>query len=219
MRSQHDQYLRPTFFIDCDDPSILAFVDGVIDRAATPTEKAGRLFIAVRDRIRYDPYAVDLSPEGFKASATLARGRGFCIPKAVLLTASCRAVGVPARLGFADVINHLSTPRLRSLMESEVFVYHGFSEILIDGRWLKATCAFNASLCERFGVSPLEFDGKSDALLQEMNDSRHRFMEYVRDRGSHPDLPYGDVIRTMREAYPKLFEQETVGDFEEDAGE
>ena len=70
---------------------------------------------------------------------------------------------VPSKVGFADVRNHLCTPRLRALMGSDVFIYHGITELFLDGKWVKATPTFNIGLCERFGVIPLDFDGHADA--------------------------------------------------------
>jgi transglutaminase-like putative cysteine protease len=165
------------------------------------------LFYAVRDGIRYDPYTMCDDPETYRASAVLKSGVSYCIPKSVLLVAAARAVGLTARLGFADVRNHLNTEKLRERMgESDLFVYHGYAEFLLDGRWVKVTSAFNIELCERFGVMPLEFDGEHDALLHPFTaDGRHH-MEYVRDRGTFDDLPLDEIIAEFRATYPRMFE-------------
>jgi hypothetical protein len=47
------------------------------------------------------------------------------VPKAAVLAAVARAAGIPARLGYADVRNHMSTERLRQTMKTDVFVWHG----------------------------------------------------------------------------------------------
>ena len=119
---------------------------------------------AVRDEVRYDPYRIDLSARGMRASTCLEQGFGWCVPKAVLMAAVARAAGIPARLGFADVRNHMSTEKLRRTMGTDVFVWHGCTELWIDGAWRKATPAFNLSLCEKFGLLPLDFDGVNDSL-------------------------------------------------------
>src|SRR5574341_322846 len=67
--------------------------------------------------------------------------------------AVARVVGIPARVGYADVRNHLSTPKLRELVGGDLFVWHGYAELHLEGRWVKATPAFNLTLCERFGRS------------------------------------------------------------------
>ena len=154
-------YLQPTACVDSAAPAVLAFTARVTEGVVTDRERAVRLFYAVRDEIRYDPYGVVLTEEELRATAVLARGAGFCVAKAIVLAAGARAVGIPARLGFADVRNHLTTERLREQMKTDVFAFHGFTELHLDGRWVKATPTFNQSLCDRFGVKPLGKDRKS----------------------------------------------------------
>ncbi len=91
--------MRPTAFIDSDHPAVQAFA-AEHGRGTSERERAVALFYAVRDGYRYDPYRLDLSPVGMKASTVLANGYGWCVPKATLLAAACRAVGIPARLGY-----------------------------------------------------------------------------------------------------------------------
>ena len=204
------EYLRPTAYLDFDTPAVLDFARRESAGATTDVESAVRLFHAVRDGIRYDPYTFRLTPEIYVASHVLAEGRSFCIPKAILLAAVARAVGIPARLGFADVRNHLTTERLRAVMGSDLFVFHGFTELWLEGpdgvkRWRKATPTFNSALCEKFGVKPLEFDGRSDSLLHPFDQRGARHMEYVRERGSFADFPLEVMIAATREGYPHLF--------------
>jgi transglutaminase-like putative cysteine protease len=196
--------LRPTPFIDSDASSVRRFAEARAGDASDAVARAVRLFHAVRDEIRYDPYSFLLTPEELTASATLARGVGFCVPKAILLAAAARALGIPSRLGFADVRNHLTTPRLRALMGTDVFVFHGFTELHLEGRWVKATPTFDRALCERFGVRPLDFDGRADAIFHPFDVAGRRHMEYVRDRGRHADLPYETLLAVVREYYPAL---------------
>ncbi|MCL1599331.1 MAG: transglutaminase family protein [Actinomycetia bacterium] len=201
----HDPvYLLPTVSIDADHPAVVSFARETVAGATAATDKAIALFYGVRDGIRYTPYGVDLSPGAMRASATLEAGEGFCIPKALLLTASARAVGVPARLGFADVRNHLASQRLLELLgDNDVFAWHAFSEFGLDGRWVKATPAFDMGLCERFDVVPLEFDGVHDALFHPYDAAGRRHMEYLAERGSYADLPLDEIRRDFEEMYPK----------------
>jgi len=198
------EYLQPTWFLDSDSPAVQRFAAAAIRDAQAPRERAARLFAAVRDDIRYDPYAVSADPHLYRASTTAQARSAFCIPKAVLLAAACRAAGIPARLGFADVRNHFSSTRLHTLLGTDLFVYHGYAEILLDGRWLKATPAFNRELCAHFGVAPLLFDGTADALFQPFDDTGRRHMEYIRDRGTAADLPLAEILRVFRETYPSV---------------
>ena len=198
------QYLRPAAFVDSDAPAVVAFARQACGEAADDVTRAVRLHDAVRDGITYTPYCDFQSPDTYRASAVLRRGAGFCVGKAALLAAACRAVGIPARVGFADVKNHLVTPRLRALMNTDVFYYHGYVEIHLEGRWVKATPAFDRGLCERFGVRPLAFDGRADSLLHPFDASGRRHMEYVRDRGPCADVPVADIVETFERCYPAL---------------
>jgi transglutaminase-like putative cysteine protease len=215
-----EKYLRPTANLDFEHPAVAALARSAAAGATTDREKAVQLFLRVRDDVRYDPYAISLEPGAFAASTTLQNQRGFCVTKAILLAAGLRALKIPARLGFVDVINHLATARLRELMGTDVFAFHGYAEAWLDGRWVKATPAFNASLCEKFGTDPLEFDGVHDAVLQPLNRGGARFMEYVRERGTFDDFPLDAMLAAWRECYPQFFEVAPAvpaGDFEAEA--
>ena len=214
--------LAPGFFIDSDNTAVQAFADQVGDRGADDIDRGVQLYYAVRDSIRYDPYDINCTPDGFRASACLQRGRGFCITKAALLAASARAVGIPSRVGFGDVRNHLATPRLIELMGTDEFVFHGYTELFLEGRWVKATPAFNLSLCERFGVRPLEFNGREDSLFHPYDAAGRRHMEYIRQRGSYDDVPFDQIMVAFRQCYPKAMESGfrlQGADFERDAGQ
>ena len=214
-------YLKPTAFIDSDSPEIAEFAKRHTEGAATDIEKAVRLFYAVRDEIRYDPYGIVLEPEAYRASRILARGAGYCVYKAVVLAAVARAAGIPSRVGFATVRNHLSTERLRRIMKTDLFIFHGYTELYVGGRWLKVTPTFNKSLCERFGVKSLEFDGRSDSLFHPYDAKGNRHMEYVEDHGTFADVPFERIVREFRTHYPHFFSEGTGapggGSFEEEA--
>jgi transglutaminase-like putative cysteine protease len=195
-------YREPGRFVDSDAPEVRAFARRAVGSATDPTERAVRLFDAVRDEIWYDPFRITTDPEDYRASVVAVSPSNWCVPKAVLLTAVARASGIPARLGFADVRNHLVTPRLRARMGgADDFVYHGYSDLFLDGRWVKATPAFNSELCARFGVDPIRFDGRHDALLHPFAADGSAYMEYGRDRGVHADLPLDEIVAAFRETY------------------
>lgn len=171
--SSDSTFLKTTDFLDWQHDDVQRFTENAVGNVHDPVQKARLIFTAVRDRIWYDPYSTDDDPEHYRASYVAAASRAFCVPKAVLLTAAARAAGIPARLGFADVRNHLQTATLRARMGgTDVFVYHGYSELRLNDRWVKATPAFNAELCARFGVPPIDFDGHSDALLHAYDGAR-----------------------------------------------
>jgi transglutaminase-like putative cysteine protease len=217
---QFAEYLEPTRFIDSDQPAVRAFALDAVRGQSDNIGKGVSLYLAVRDGIRYDPYRIDLRPAALRASETLALGYGFCVSKAILLAAVARAQGIPSRLGFADVRNHLTTKKLRQLMETDIFTFHGYTELYLEQTWVKATPAFNSSLCERFDVEPLAFDGRNDSLLQQCDRKGTRYMEYVRDHDQFADLPYAQMLAAFQEHYPALMEQggyDVGGGFEDDA--
>jgi transglutaminase-like putative cysteine protease len=195
---------RPTAFVDSNAPSIVAFARAAAGRSRDARDRAIALYYAVRDGVTYTPYCDFRSPDTYRASAVLAKGAGFCVGKAALLAAVARADGIPARLCFADVRNHLCTPRLRSLVGGDVFYYHGYVELELEARWVKATPAFDLQLCERFGVLPLEFDGHTDSVFQPYDRAGRRHMEYVHDRGARADVPVADIVATFEREYPRL---------------
>ncbi len=211
-------HLAATPAIDRDHPAVQAFArahaQGADERA-----RAVALAHAVRDGFRYDPYRIDLSPAGMRASTVLANGYGWCVPKAVLLTAVARAAGIPARLGFADVRNHLSTERMRQTMQTDLFIWHGYTELWLHGAWRKATPAFNIELCEKFGLLPLDFDGVHDSIYHAFDKAGNRHMEYVNERGAFDDLPLDRLVADFHATYPGwvpgdvLQSELTQGDF------
>ncbi|MFV0307537.1 MAG: transglutaminase-like domain-containing protein [Desertimonas sp.] len=195
--------LAPTWFVDSDDTAVVAFAERVIAEAGATTDrdKVVALFLAVRDGWRYDPYNTSYEPEAFRASAVLASERNWCVPKSVLLVAACRAAGIPARLGFADVRNHLQSEKLRESMGTDLFIFHGYAEMWVEDGWRKASSAFNRELCERFGTKVLDFNGIDDALMHPFDESGNRHMEYVNQRGSFVDLPLDEMLAAFAEVY------------------
>jgi len=203
---------QPGTYVDSDHPAIIEFAQRHA-AGTTDVDRAVSLYYAVRDGFRYDPYRIDLSPDGMKASTVIATGHGWCATKAALLAAACRAAGLPARVGFADVRNHLSTERLRRSMGTDIFIWHGFAEIWLDGAWRKATPAFNLQLCEKFGLLPLEFNGRDDSLYHPFDRQGQRHMEYVAQRGSFDDVPVAQIAVDLPTFYASwLGQRESLAD-------
>lgn len=207
--TEAERYVMPSRFVESDSLEVQGFVTSALRDLpvdATNRDKAIRLFEAVRDDIRYDPYCFALDEDSYRASRIAGAEAAFCVPKAILLAACLRAVGIPAALGFADVRNHLNTPKLQELMETDLFIYHGYVQLWLGNEAYKVTPAFNMELCERFGVKPLVFDGYHDALFHEFDEQNHRHMEYVNDRGLYFDAPMGEFLVAFKQTYPKLEE-------------
>ena len=190
------EFLQSTTFVDSDSPEVRAFVSRALERPdLSETDKAISLFNAVRDQIKYDPFHMGLAEDDYRASRIAGRPSNFCVPKAILLTAALRAAGIPAAVGFADVKNHLNSPKLSDLMGTDLFIYHGYVALWLNGRMFKVTPAFNTELCQRFGVRELIFDGEHDALFHEFDTRDHRHMEYVNDRGWFADPPIDAIAQ------------------------
>ena len=194
-------YLAPTEIIDSTHPKIRNYAMKVVGASSDTLERAIRLYLAVRDGIRYDPYTPFHRPEHYRASGVLERGRAFCIPKVSLLCALGRACHIPSRVGFATVKNHLATKQLIDFLGSNVFVYHGFVEFHLEGKWVKATPAFNRELCEKHQVEPLEFNGREDSLFHPYNQENKKYMEYVKYHGTYSDIPVETIVAAWNEAY------------------
>ena len=180
----------------------MSYVEDVVAGVEEDTKRAVAVYYAIRDGILYDPYSADISVAGLKATTVLEEKRGWCVSKAILLAACCRALGIPARLGYADVLNHLSTEKLRQRMKTNVFYWHGYTALYLDDRWVKATPAFNIELCEKFGLKPLEFNGRDDSIYHAFDQAGNRHMEYLHDRGQFLEPPIEAMRRTFDEYYP-----------------
>jgi transglutaminase-like putative cysteine protease len=211
--------LAPSATVDSDHPSVVSFAEASARGAQDACDRAVKLYYAVRDGIRYDPYSLRMTVPGLRASTTVEAGRAWCVPKAVLLAACCRALGIPARLGFADVKNHLSTERLRQSMNTDVFYWHGYTAIQLGGKWVKATPAFNIELCEKFRIKPLEFDGTEDSIYHPFDLEGRRHMEYLRFHGEYDDVPLDEIMAAFVRHYSGNLYDAPSGDFEREVEE
>ena len=213
-------YTDPAEFIDSDHPAVEHFARAAAPANAGAREKASLLYKSVRDGIRYNPYVNLRVAETFRASSVLAAGQGYCVGKASLYAAACRVHGIPARVGFADVRNHLTTEKLRRSMGSDIFTWHGYTEVFVDGAWRKATPTFNATLCAKVGVEPLDFDGHTDALLHPFDGAGRTYMQYINDHGSYHDVPAKFLMREMTRDYANMLGEDLAGrDMEREAAE
>jgi transglutaminase-like putative cysteine protease len=212
------EYLAPTPMIDSDHKTIIHHANETTEGSKDPIEKAVKLYYAVRDGIWYNPYYPFYRPEHYQASNVLKSGQGYCVSKASLLCALGRSCGIPSRVGFADVRNHLATKQLIEFLGSDLFVYHGFTEFYLEDKWVKATPAFNVELCEKHGVAPLEFNGREDSLFQPFNLEKKQFMEYVADHGTYGDIPVNAIVAAWKDAYGEQRVLKWISQFEKSGG-
>jgi transglutaminase-like putative cysteine protease len=196
-----ERYLRSSPTIDSDNDSIKQKAVALTKSEQTAADKAKRLFYWVRDIIKYNPLVPLEIFEDYRASKTLKRGEGFCVEKAAVLAALARAVGIPARLHLADIRNHLVSDRLREVMGTNLFSYHGYTELYISGKWVKATPAFDLTMCQANRIVPVEFDGKNDAIFHSHNLDGQLHIEYVADHGCRVDVPVDEIIAAWEQHY------------------
>ena len=199
-RDNLDLYLKPTFAIDSDSKAIKEKATMLTEKYNSQKEKAKELFYFVRDKIKYNPYPPH-SIEGYRASKTLQRGEGYCVQKAVVLTALARAVSIPSRLGFADIKNHLASKELIEIMGTNIFVYHGYSELWLNNKWVKETPVFNIEMCNKFDLKPVEFNGVTDAIFHEKNKKGEPHIEYIKYHGTYADLPFKEIMQAFIDQY------------------
>lgn len=212
------ELLAPGRFIDSNARPIMDLARSITAGLRDEIDCILSLYRAVRDSIIYDPYVDVFDQQNYRASSVLAVGRGFCIGKSALLAATARVIGVPARVGYADVRNHMTSRRLRERTKSDIFIWHSYTDLYIDGRWVKATPVFDQALCDRVGLRPLEFDGRRDSLFQPFDREGRRHMEYLRDRGTFPDVPFEKIQADLRLTYPSLVSEHGLkGDFHTEA--
>jgi len=190
-----EKHLASTYTIDCAEPSIKEKAAELTKGQQTEINKAKTLFYFVRDHIKYNPYGGIAPFEEYKASATLKRGEGYCVQKAVLLAALARAAGIPARLGFVNVRNHLLPKEIiDGLRGDNVMKYHGYTLMYLNGKWVKATPSFDIELCREHKFIPVEFDGTKDAIFHRHNQEGKLHMEYVHNHGIYDEVPWEEIL-------------------------
>lgn len=195
-------YLKPTFFIDSDSKEIINLANKLTENTNDVREKAKSIFYWTRDEILYDPYeSFTFERKDYKASNIIKQKKGWCVQKACVLAALARSLRIPSRLHFGDIRNHRVPEKLIKAMKTNLFVYHGYTELYIDGSWLKATPAFNISLCQKFDLKTVEFDGIHDGMLPETTKDGQKYIEYVKDRGVTSDFPFDTLFETIRKFY------------------
>lgn len=202
----NENYLNATATLDFHSSEVEAFIAD-IPTDATKEEKAFWIYHKVRDHFLYDPYHLDLRPNQLKASVVATKRRAWCVEKAVLTAACMRAIGVPTRLGFGIVKNHIGVEKLTSYLQRDEIVFHGFVDVYLNAKWTKCTPAFDQRICAMSGVEPLEWNATEDSLFQEFS-SNGRFMEYLHFYGVFPDVPFELMHQEMYKYYPHLFDEQ-----------
>lgn len=203
-----EKYLKAGIYTDSDHPDIIKYTQKNTLGISDPKQQVIALYKAVRDDFKYNPYRVILKPHAMKASYLLTKNDGYCVEKSNLFAACVRSLGIPSRLGYGNVRNHLGTNKIEEMLKTDLLVFHGYTEVFLNNKWIKATPVFNIELCEKYGVEALEFDGENDSVFQESDKKGNPFMDYVFDHGTFEDLPFERFVTEMRTHYPHLFEKQ-----------
>lgn len=204
-----NDFLKSTYFFDYNQPEVVEFAQKFVQKGNSDKENAIALYYGVRDAFLYNPYHLNISKSGLVASKVLNKTSAWCVEKASLYIACCRWAGIPAKPGYAIVVNHIGTEKLESILKRKEIVFHGYASVYIEGKWFKVTPAFDRRICKISGVSPLDFDGENDALFQAFDHDR-KFMEYIHDYGTFDDVPVALMNSEMKKYYPHLFEKDTI---------
>lgn len=204
-----EQYLKETAYLNYSAKEIQDLIEPFKNKGLTPVEIAKQVYLLVRDGYRYDPYTISIDKNHYIASNLAVKTKGHCIDKAIILIAALRGLGIPARLRLAKVTNHIAVERLTERFGTNVLTPHGMAEVYLNGKWVKATPAFNKELCILCKVAPLEFDGETDSMFQEYNQEGAAFMEYLEDYGTFDDVPLNFMLENIREHYPTVFAVDT----------
>jgi len=201
-----DEFLKDTSLLDFNNSAFERFTEN-IDASGSPTDTAIKLYFLVRDTFLYDPYHLNLTHEGLKASNVLAKKRAWCVEKSTVLAACARKFGIPSKRGYAIVVNHIGVEKLTTYLKRSEIVFHGFVELYLEDKWVKCTPAFDKRICRISGVTPLDWDGQSDSMFQAFNQN-NQFMEYIHFYGSFNDVPVDLMNAEMKKYYPHLYENE-----------
>jgi len=201
-----ERYLRPYPIIDSDNESIRQKSADLTTGKETAEDKAKSLFYWVRDDIKYNPMSLEIFDD-YRASKTLKKGEGFCVEKAAVLAALARAVGIPARLHLADIRNYLLSERMREAVGTNLFSYHGYTELYISGKWIKATAVFDLKMCQANRIIPVEFDAKNDAIFHSHNLDGKLHIKYTADHGYREDVPVDEILADWKQRYGLKFQE------------
>jgi len=179
-------YLKPTEFIDSDDPAIASKARELTGDCADDKEKLGRIYYFVRDF----PYDIldsfrYLAEGKRQASDVLKNGKAFCMGKASMFAALCRASGIPSRIGFQQLHcpdKPFMNEEVAKIWGDRKLPWHSLGEAYLNGRWLRLDATIDREFAARKGREyAREFDGENDIPSVEG--------PLIKDLPSHQDYP------------------------------
>jgi transglutaminase-like putative cysteine protease len=199
-------YLAESLNVDFSHSEIEYFLND-IKISKNQRENAINIYLKVRDSFIYDPYHLNIRRNHLKASNVVLKKRAWCVEKSLLMVACCRALEIPARLGFAIVANHIGVEKLIKYLKRNEIVFHGYVEVFLNEKWIKCTPAFDKNVCRLSKVAPLDWDGENDSMFQEYSNG-NKFMEYLQLYGEFSEIPFELMHAEMKKYYPHLFKNQ-----------
>lgn len=189
----------PTDVIESEHPAVVARAQELVRGLTGERERAEALFLWVRDAIAYD-FTPDLRTRAdWAASGTLARGRGFCQQKAVLLAALARAAGIPSAITFQRIVDHkLKDTRFEAMLPGGLITFHGLDFLWVDGAWRPADATLDAGLCARRGYRLTELWPGDAARLPLLDLAGEPHFDILLESGPFADQP--ESITTLAAA-------------------
>ncbi len=192
-----ENYLKSTYAIDSDHQKIVEKAKILVSGCSNDVEKAVSLFSFVRDSIHYNLHMISVFIEDFRASKILEWEKGYCVQKAVLLTALSRAAGIPSRLLFAKIRNHRTPEHIVRKRGNNIFPRHGYNQFYLNDQWISAAATFDKKICVKHNLPLVNFDGKKDALLPETDNEGNLYIEYLEKYETASDLPFDWIAKRL----------------------
>jgi len=199
-------YLEPTAIIDSDHPDVIAEAARLTRGCASEREKLERIYYFVRE-MPYDILAAcrDMADGKRRASDVLRAGHAFCMGKASSFVALCRAVGIPARVGFQQLDcpdKPFMSEEVRRLWGDRKLPWHSLGEAYLGGKWLKLDATIDSATASAKGRSyTREFDGEHDIPTVEgpvlANLDSHA--DYPRDVADWYETMAREVVRALNQ--------------------
>ncbi len=190
-----------TEIFNYNNPSLKGFIQNAgCDKRMGVVEAVARLHDAVRDEIDYSVFNVPLN-ECLRASDVAEEVSGFCLHKSILFIAGCRYLGVPAILCSDVVTNHVSDDAMIKLVGGEEFL-HWYTEIYINGQWIKSAPIFNSLLCELYEIEVIQFDPNGGNISQQ-NTNATRMLHQGKQRFyANPSMK--ELIKIIAKHHPRM---------------
>ena len=208
-------YLTANEEMNTAHPLVRQAAKEAVGGAVDESEKAKRIFYFVRDSLPYNMYPKNTNHPNYYASAVLENGEGWCLQKSMLAATLSRVAGIPARVRFAELINHSLNEKAKTAIGTNHFSPHTYAEVFLHQQWVPITPVFDAKLCRQLEVPTVEFDGVHPALLAAETLAGAPYMEYISKTPGYARLPWEHILGEIHRVYQEKSTIWFADDFEE----